>query len=77
METEATNLTIASFKGEGIPNSLKINVPNSFVVIGTFPRLVEGQNLKLEDSGIVIEEGVGALKRKVTLKFCLIGRSHG
>lgn len=46
---EATNLTIASFKGEGIPKFAQNPMfPNSFVVIGTFPRLVEGQNLKLE-----------------------------
>lgn len=46
---EATNTTIASFKGENIPKFAQNPLyPESFVVIGVFPKLGKGQRLKLK-----------------------------
>lgn len=46
---EATNTTIASFKGKNIPKFAQNPLyPESFVVIGVFPKLGKGQRLKLK-----------------------------
>ena len=46
---EGTGLTIASFKGKDIPKHIQNPMyPNTFVAIGTFPQLAEGQNLKMK-----------------------------
>lgn len=48
-KNEATSSMIAAFKGEGVPKFAQNPAyPNSFVAVGVFPRLVEGQNFKLK-----------------------------